>query len=71
MEAAENFKNKMFQVRYKSVWGTICDDNFGEAEATVACRLGSIYGCAYTRALFHTVIGKSERNNIMNVPCSS
>ena len=27
-----------YQVRYKSVWGTICDDNFGEAEAIVACR---------------------------------
>jgi len=37
-----NISHKHFQrfqkVRYKSVWGTICDDNFGEAEAIVACR---------------------------------
>lgn len=28
----------VFKVRFKSVWGTICDDDFGETEAIVACR---------------------------------
>ena len=26
------------EVLYQGVWGTICDDDFGQNEATVACR---------------------------------
>lgn len=27
------------EIRHKGVWGTVCDDNFGEAEAAVFCRM--------------------------------
>lgn len=26
------------EVRYSGTWGTICDDNFNDAAATVLCR---------------------------------
>lgn len=26
------------EVRYKGIWGTVCDDDFGENEAKVVCR---------------------------------
>ena len=28
----------IIEVFYNNTWGTICDDNFGEEEADVACR---------------------------------
>ncbi len=36
------------EVFYAGAWGTVCDDNFGDTEAAVACRqLGISYvGCA-------------------------
>ena len=27
------------EILYKGVWGTICDDNFGPEEGTVACKM--------------------------------
>ena len=27
------------EVRHHGVWGTVCDDNFAEAEARVVCRM--------------------------------
>lgn len=34
------------EIRYKGIWGTICDDNFGNAEATVFCRALGFNGTA-------------------------
>ena len=27
------------EVRFRGVWGTVCDDNFGEEEGAVVCRM--------------------------------
>ena len=27
-----------FEIYYRGVWGTVCDDGFGSTEATAACR---------------------------------
>jgi hypothetical protein len=34
-----NATSGRLEVRYKGVWGTICDDNFGAEEGQVACRM--------------------------------
>ena len=36
--ASGNFSAGRVEVFYDGVWGTICDDGFGENEARVACR---------------------------------
>lgn len=34
------------EVRHKGVWGTVCDDNFGEEEGQVICRMLGLEGKA-------------------------
>ena len=38
------------EIRHKGVWGTICDDHFGEKEAGVICKMlgfGNVKGQIY------------------------
>ncbi len=37
--SGNNATSGRVEVRYKGVWGTICDDNFGEEEGAVVCRM--------------------------------
>ena len=38
------------EIYYDGEWGTICDNDFGPAEANVACRqMGYEYALEYTR----------------------
>ena len=34
-----NSRTGRVEIRHKGVWGTICDDNFGDQEAKVICRM--------------------------------
>ena len=34
-----NHKSGRVEVKHNGVWGTICDDNFGENESQVICRM--------------------------------
>ena len=34
-----NPKSGRVEVKHNGVWGTICDDNFGENESQVICRM--------------------------------
>ena len=38
------------EVRFRGVWGTVCDDNFGEEEGAVVCRMLGLQG----RAIVHS-----------------
>lgn len=39
LAAGGNNENEgRIEVRYQGIWGTVCDDDFGDAEATVICR---------------------------------
>ncbi len=38
VDGAANSSGRV-EVRYKGVWGTVCDDNFGEEEGAVVCRM--------------------------------
>ena len=42
----------------KGIWGTVCDDNFGEEEGAVACRMLGLRG----RAIVHSdaAFGRGE-----------
>jgi hypothetical protein len=40
------------EVRFKGVWGTVCDDNFGEEEGAVVCRMLGFEG----RAVVHSQV---------------
>ena len=49
------------EVCYKNLWGTVCDDDFGSAEATVVCRqLGLPSSCekkdAYNLGIGYRII---------------
>ena len=37
--SGNNATSGRVEVRYKGVWGTVCDDNFGEEEGAVVCRM--------------------------------
>ncbi len=39
LSGGNNATSGRVEVRYKGVWGTVCDDNFGEEEGAVVCRM--------------------------------
>ena len=40
----DNATHGRLEIKYKGVWGTICDDGFGPEEGSVACKmLGNIF----------------------------
>lgn len=39
------------EIRYKGIWGTVCDDNFGPEEGQVACRM---LGFPDSKAIIHS-----------------
>ena len=39
MTDGPNPKSGRVEVKHNGVWGTICDDNFGENESQVICRM--------------------------------
>lgn len=45
-----NYASGRLEVYHQGVWGTVCNDNFGTAEATIACKelgfLGRYWGNA-------------------------
>ncbi len=55
--------------RYKGVWGTVCDDNFGEEEGAVVCRMLGFEGRAiiHSKAIFDPGEGPIW---IQNVACN-
>lgn len=57
------------EVRYKGVWGTICDDNFGEEEGAVVCRMLGFEGKAviHSEAAFNPGKGPIW---IQNIQCN-
>lgn len=52
------------EVRYQDIWGTVCDDDFGDAEATVICRSLGFGGVAVSKYIFTLVSPKYKRVNI-------
>lgn len=36
-DGANDFEGRV-EVKYRGIWGTICDDDFGEEEAKIVCR---------------------------------
>ena len=37
------------EVKYRNEWGTICDDDFGQAEALVVCKTLGYHGQAVSQ----------------------
>ena len=62
-----NFTSGRVEVLYKGVWGTVCDDNFGEEEGRVVCTmLGYPRGVkVYPEAAFGAGEGPIWINNIV------
>jgi hypothetical protein len=63
----DNVTSGRLEVRFKGVWGTVCDDNFGEEEGAVACRMLGFEGRAvvHSEAAFGTGRGPIWIQNIV------
>ena len=58
------------EVRYNGVWGTVCDDSWGTADANVVCRQLGYTGAGH-QALSYASFGEGSGSILMDeVACS-
>ena len=58
------------EVYYSSKWGTVCDDGWGNADATVACRQLGFVGVSDSDSSLFGSGASSQRIWLDNVACS-
>ena len=47
MAGGPNARSGRVEVRHKGLWGTVCDDYFGQEAAQVVCRMIGFYSGTY------------------------
>jgi hypothetical protein len=67
LSGGNNVTSGRVEVKYKGVWGTVCDDNFGPEEGRVLCRMFGFPGGVKTfpEAAFGPGSGPIWVNNIL------